>query len=132
MIVGYLDFGGTRVRPYEADTKLIVNANAVLPASVPGQPFKPIAWGYAKVTQNGSGIKLVKLSTRYSPYRLRASPPGHSGSAPVKDILGSTILKRYDHGSMIAWHPCYNKRSDSTNSLARVQDGPAVPWQDSK
>ena len=59
MIVGYLDFGGTRVRPYEADTILIVDANAVFPASVASQPLKPIARRYAKIAQNGSGIKLV-------------------------------------------------------------------------
>ena len=59
VIVGYLDLRGTRIRPYEADTILIVDADAVFPASVARQPLKPIARRYAKIPQNGSGIKLV-------------------------------------------------------------------------
>ena len=111
MIVGYFNFGGARVCPYEADTKLIVDANAVFSASVACQPLKPVARRYAKVAQNGDGIELVELSPGYSPYRVRTCPPGRSGIASVENILGPAIPERYDHIGMIAWNSCYNKQS---------------------
>ena len=109
MIVGYLDFGGPHVGPCETDTKLFIDANAMFPSSVAGQPLKSVARRCAKVAQNGSGIELVELSPRYSPYRLRTYPPGRSGGAPIEHILGSTIPERYDHGSIIARCLCYTK-----------------------
>ena len=132
MIVGYLHFGGTRVRPYEADTKLIVDANAVFSTSVACQPLKSVARRYAKVAQNGSGIELVELSPRYSPYCLRTYPPGRSGGASIEDILGSTIPVRHDHRSIVAWCPCYNQAVPTRlRSPVLIQDGPLTGTADS-
>ena len=59
MVVNYLDFGGARVGPHEADAISLVDADAVLPPSISGQPFETVARRYLKIAQYGGGIELV-------------------------------------------------------------------------
>lgn len=93
MVVSYFDADGARVRPYETDAVLIVDANTVFPASVASQSLKPVARGYAKIAQDGGGIELVKLSLGYSPYRLRTCSPRHSSRTTVENILRTAALE---------------------------------------
>ena len=91
MVVGYLHFGRTWVGPDETDPIPVVDANAVLPASVPGQSFKPVAGRYAEVAQYSGGIELIQLSLSHAPNSGRTGPPRRSSVAPVEDVLGATI-----------------------------------------
>src|SRR5690242_9631223 len=54
VLVDYLNVLGVTARPGEADTPLLVDANAVLPRPVLNQLLQPITWGYAQVV-NAAG-----------------------------------------------------------------------------
>ena len=54
MVVNYFDSGRARLCPYETDSILVVDANAVLPQSVCGKGLKPISRWNAKVLQGHS------------------------------------------------------------------------------
>jgi hypothetical protein len=51
MVVGYLDVLGAISAPFETDSPLGVDSNAVLPGSIPAQSLKPIARQGIKVGQ---------------------------------------------------------------------------------
>jgi hypothetical protein len=65
MIICYLHVVCIPAPPLEANSPLIVYANAVLSPSVSRQLFEPIRWRYPQVLQNLSGIQYLKLSSRY-------------------------------------------------------------------
>ena len=52
MIVSYLDLDRTGISPDEADAIPVIDANAVLPASVSGQSLEPIAGRHAEIIQD--------------------------------------------------------------------------------
>ena len=107
MIVSYLDFDGTCVGPDEADAIPVVDANAVLPASVPGQSFQPVAGRYAEIAQDCGGIELVQLSLSHTPNCRRASTPRGSSVPPVENVLGAATLGD-NHDDMVARQSCYS------------------------
>ena len=69
MVVGYLDFRWTCLRPDETNPIPVVYTNTVFPIPIPGESFEPVARGAAKVAQNHGRIELVKLSPGDPPYR---------------------------------------------------------------
>ena len=102
MIVSYFDSDGTCVGPDEADAILVVDANAVLLASVPSQSFQPVAGRYAEIAHDCGGIELVQLSLSHTPNGSRTDQPRGSSVPPVEDFLGAAILERDDHDDMAA------------------------------
>ena len=102
MIVGYLDFDGTGVGPIEANAIPVVDANAVLPVSIPGQSLQAIAGRHAEITQDCGGIELVQLALGHTPNVRRTDPPRSSSVTPVEDVLGAAILERNNHDDMVA------------------------------
>ena len=93
MVVSYFNADGARVRPYETDAVLIVDANTVFPASVASQSLEPVARRYTKIAQDGGGIELVKLSPGYFQYRLRTRSLRRSSGTTVENILRTAVLE---------------------------------------
>jgi hypothetical protein len=67
VVIDYLNFGwaGRTIRPLEADSPLIVDANAVLSFAISGERFKPVSWKSSKIQQRCSRIETVELESRY-------------------------------------------------------------------
>jgi hypothetical protein len=67
MVVNDFNVGRTDVGPSEADPKLIVDSNAVLPFSVRLQGLKSVAWRDPQVVQDMGLIQLVQSTPSPSP-----------------------------------------------------------------
>ena len=93
MIVSYLHFSGASVSPYETETIPVVDADAVLPPSIPGKLLKPIAKRYAKISQDSRRVELIQLTLGHSPYRRRTRPPRRSSGAPVEYVFSGAVLE---------------------------------------
>jgi hypothetical protein len=93
VIVSYLHFRGASVSPHETETIPIVDADAVLPPSIPGKLLKPIARRYTKVSQDSHRVELIQLTLGHSPYRRRARPLRRSSGAPVENVFNAAILE---------------------------------------
>jgi hypothetical protein len=64
LIVRDLDILRAVGRPSEANTKLIVDPNAILSGAVPLEGFKPVARRDSKILERGRDFKLEQLSPR--------------------------------------------------------------------
>jgi|HubBroStandDraft_6_1064221.scaffolds.fasta_scaffold176413_2 hypothetical protein len=62
MIVGNFDFEGVAAPPNEADSPLIVDANAVLSLPIAAQGFEPIARRGCQIAEVGGSVELPELS----------------------------------------------------------------------
>jgi hypothetical protein len=63
MIVRDLNVLGARAGPSKADTKLVVDADAVLPGTVSLQCLQPVAWRNPKVIESAGDFQLSELAT---------------------------------------------------------------------
>ena len=93
MIVSYLHFSGASVSPYETETIPVVDADAVLPSSIPGKLLKPIARRYTKISQDIRRVELIQLTLGHFPYRRRTHPLRCSSGAPVENVFGAAALE---------------------------------------
>lgn len=73
MVVDDLDEARTERSPDEADTVLVVNADAVLAFSIPAEGFEAVVGRCPEVSKRSGSVKLVELSASDRPKRLRAS-----------------------------------------------------------
>lgn len=73
MVIGYLYFVGAIFSPYETDTILIIDPNAVLPLAICRQSFEAITGGRPKIVQSGRGLDHIEFPTGHRCY-LRPSP----------------------------------------------------------
>ncbi len=67
MIIGNFNIFRTVVRPPETDAVLFVDADTVLPFSIPAQGFESVAWRYSQLIKQCCGIQLIQLSGRNFP-----------------------------------------------------------------
>jgi hypothetical protein len=79
--------------PDEADTPLVVDANAVLTGAFPFQSFKFIAGRYPKVVRVARGVYEFQLTAR-DPF----DPGKPLGELPLKQPLRGAAPERSDHG----------------------------------
>ncbi len=91
MVVNNLYIFRTFRSPHEANTPLLINANAVLPLAISFQGFKFIAWWYAQVFQNRGPIKLLQFSKCRA---LKINPTTYPFS--LKEGLGILALETLD------------------------------------
>jgi hypothetical protein len=61
-----LDTFSACVRPTEAQTELIVYADAMLPLTISFQGFQPIPWGHPQIAQTSRNLQLPQLAPRHS------------------------------------------------------------------
>ena len=79
------DVGAVR-RPEEANAKLPVDANSVLPASILLQGLQLIAWRDPKRREGDGRIKLIELATHHGPERVGTGAPRATRVDAVEDI----------------------------------------------
>jgi hypothetical protein len=64
VIIGDFNFAWPELGPSEADSVLIVDADAVLSLAVSGKGFEAIAWGDTEVLERLGLVELFQLSQR--------------------------------------------------------------------
>jgi len=96
-------------RPGEADPILVIDTNAVLPATVARECLQVVARRYPKFLQANDRIQLLKLACCNCPQGHGASPTRSLGGPAVEHILDASTPERSDHMLSVAWAPCYVK-----------------------
>jgi hypothetical protein len=93
MIVHNLNVSGTISRPAEADTPLIVDANAPLTATVALQSLETIAGRRPQVRKPNSRVQHIKLSFGH----LRKRPPLRRAKTSSKELICRSSGKSLNH-----------------------------------
>ncbi len=97
MIVCDLNFSWALVGPTEADSILVVYADAMLTGAITFQFLQPISRWRTKISKKLGLIELVKLSDGDFPKRSGADFASLLGTLAIEDVFGCLIGKRYDH-----------------------------------
>lgn len=90
--VGELYLIWTRIFPDEADAILVVDADAVLPSSIPAQSFQPIAGRDTEVANGCGGIQQVQLPPGHALNRLGTSTSRVSGVPAVENVALACVV----------------------------------------
>jgi hypothetical protein len=92
VVVHDLDLLRVAVLPDETDSILIVDTDAVLPPSIPGQTLKVIPWKRAQVVESLGGVKLRELALRDP-----GDAPKPARRVSLKERLGVAAPEGPDH-----------------------------------
>lgn len=96
MVINDFDIFRTSFRPPEAQSKLLVNPDAVLASAITTQSFQPIAGRYLKVLQLVCELKLAELPQR-NPLKIHKA----LDATPAGQLLGIPTLEPDDHDSIV-------------------------------
>jgi hypothetical protein len=100
---------GTIGFPHKTDAPLIIDANAVLAAPIPGQCFKSVTRRCPHCVQRRSGVELLKLADR------NTRDVGESLYALAREQLRRVLaLKGLDHEAILYRLPVNDKRIRET------------------
>src|SRR5688500_6379247 len=94
VIVGDLDVVGIALAPDEADTPLIVDPNAVLPAAIALQSLHAVARRHAQIGETGAVVEHQQLLPRGAPEICAETSDRHV----LEQRLGAPVGKSSDHG----------------------------------
>ncbi len=92
VVIDDFDVGWTSCGPSEAETKLIVDPNAVLSRPVALEPLQAVARRHAQVVESAGNFELPKFATRDDLY-TRELP----NMAAARQRLSVRIAERNDH-----------------------------------
>jgi len=73
MVINDFDIFRTSIRPPKAQSKLVVNPDAVLASAITAQCFQPIAGRHFKIFQLSRELKLTELS-QCNPLKIHKPP----------------------------------------------------------
>jgi hypothetical protein len=96
MVIHNLDRFGTAFRPAEADSILVVESNAVLSRSIPGELLKPVARQARDIFQSFGRVQACQLDSSLLMQLLRQQPPGRFRSQAAIDVFGRDIAEADD------------------------------------
>ena len=101
MIIGNLDVVGISVPPHETDPPLVVDADAVLAATIALQSFETVTGGYDQFSQGRGSLQHFQ-----SPSGRAGDVPPAPGRQPVEEALSIPVPKRLDHGVLysMSWY----------------------------
>jgi len=83
--------------PFEADSKLLIDAHAALPLASALQTFEPIARRYAQILERVSLIELIQLAPRRWPQLDRTAFSSGRRASTVKNISRALAGEGPDH-----------------------------------
>lgn len=69
MVVGYLHFVGSISLPDEADSVLVIDANAVLPGPISSKSLQPIPGWRSEIAKPNAEVELIELSQSHGSNR---------------------------------------------------------------
>ena len=95
------DFDAVRIPglPMEADSKLIVDPDAVLPCPIATEPLKAVSGRNRKLADIANAVNLRELPPRHGPQRGWAGRSSCSRRGAIEDVLRSTVREGRYHGS---------------------------------
>jgi hypothetical protein len=99
VVIHYFHVLGSRIGPSEADSPLVVYADAVLPCAVAPQRFQAVAGRYAQILQTAGDLKLTDFA---SGNHCDIREP--SAVVPLRELFGQVAFEGYDHGAIMT--PC--------------------------
>jgi len=107
MIVHDLNFVSVTLPPHEAETPLVVNADAILPLPVAMQRFQAIARRSCQVAQFGGTVQLPELSSGDAFDSLKAA-----ARLPTVKSPGLGAAERLDH-DLIVFRLAFNVKQET-------------------
>jgi hypothetical protein len=102
VIVDYLDLLRAGVGPGEADAVLIVDPDAMLTGSIPGQRLETVARWNPERLEGNRRIETVDLPAGDRPELRGAGSPRGFRVPSVKEVCGAGIGERPDHDPTLA------------------------------
>jgi hypothetical protein len=93
MIVYDLNVVRFTLNPGEADTVLIVDANAVLTSSFAFESLKVVAGRYPQLLQGAYRVEMIELPRCHPPQILRAGASSLRRVPAIEHVLGPGILE---------------------------------------
>lgn len=105
MIVHDLDVFRVPVNPAEANPKLVVDTDAVLPGTITLERFQPVARRYAQKIQRTGSVHKIEFSACH---RLDVYKTLHS--LPVEQCLSIGAVKALNHRCIVYRLTIYRKR----------------------
>ena len=106
MVVHDLGVEGVARPPSEADTPLVIDANAVLARPIAGEPFQSIPRWYPEILDDFSGVEHPELAER-SALEIRSPSADRIAS---EQSLRVAVAEAPDHWQMITRHNMNGKR----------------------
>jgi len=89
MVVDDFDMGRTLLGPDKADAPLIVNPDGMLPLTMSGKSFEPVAGSGVQVLEISGGVQHIELA------QCLFFDPAESFHEPARpEALGGSIAKR--------------------------------------
>ena len=95
MIIGYFNVHCFFVFPLEADTILVVYANAPLTTSVAAQPMKTVAAWRLQVARPSSGVDTIEQATGFVVQFYRKNRSSSFGIVAVPNVQRPTLPERH-------------------------------------
>jgi hypothetical protein len=114
VVIDDLDVIGTAVAPDEAEAELIVDTDAVLAATIPGEWFEAVPRWDSQILKRGGHLQLEQFAPGHP---LEGDEPPNAGT--VGEGLGVRTAERTDHAAMVT--------RDVTSRALRGFDKLAVP-----
>jgi hypothetical protein len=100
VIIGDLYVVGIAVAPHEAETELIIDANAMLALSIAVQCFQAITGRDEQVLQSGGDVKHGQLPfRRISQIRRRCA----LAFACIPEFFRAPVGEGFDHSDSLMW-----------------------------
>jgi hypothetical protein len=99
MIIHNFDIADIAFFPFEANSPLIIDANAVLPMPVAFQRFKLIAWRLLEILKGSGAIQIEQFAPRRPLKGLKADD-----TTIIKKRGGIATSERLDNASTIIRH----------------------------
>jgi len=101
MVVHNFDRIWPGISPNKTDAVLLINPDAMLTFSIPLESFQAVTGRDMQFTNRSYRVKLVELSSSYSPQRLETPSASSLRVLTVKNVLSSCVFERPDHNSLL-------------------------------
>jgi len=102
MVIDNLNVFWAGRRPFETDSELVIDPNAVLSYPIASECLQSNAGWNAQIVQLLGGIDLIELASSNAPQTLRTSLSRRPGAPAVENILRPFVPKRPNHDNTIA------------------------------
>ena len=121
MVIDNLHIPSRSIAPDEADSELVVDANAPLPDTIARELLQPVLWRHAQGLDACGGMYHLKLSKRHGG---KVGETGHT--RPVEQGFGIPALERLNHRSILTQHVSIvkNKRCNKKHCSANAVTPP--------
>jgi hypothetical protein len=109
---------GIPILPQKADSKLIVDTNAVLSGAISPQTFQVIAWWHGELAQVSDPIELRQFSPSDRPQHLGTCLSSPTTPDAIEQVLGGRVREGTYHA--IYYNGCRSKEPIEMNGRGEL------------